>query len=90
MRAVFLIDDADGRSMETRKRRSWEWPVRVPSRDFFRDGLRYREGIVTGRAEVGRASLGDDSVDTKTEAMGEAVDEKADQVLIWMLGQELG
>ena len=47
-------------------------------------------GVVTGGTEVGRASLGDDSVYSETEAMREAVNEEADQVLVGMMSQELG
>ena len=63
-----------------------ERPVRVPSCDLLCDSSGDCVGIVTGGTEVGRASLRNDSVDTETEARGKPVDEKANQVLIGVVG----
>ena len=62
----------------------------VAPSDLFGNSRGNRIGVVTGGAEVGRTAQGDRTMDTKTEARGETVDEETGEVLVGMVGQKGG
>ena len=90
MRAVFFVDDADGRSVEEREWRCRKWPMSVTPLDLLCNRCGDRVGVVTGGTEVGRASLRDDPMNTDAEARRETVDEELNELPVWVSEQEMG